>query len=92
MCFINGGKVLQVPDCRNLDPEKILAEISKEQNFDVTYVDIDEKTEDGDVQCLVQETSFIPTVSYLTVWQIQICFIFSIRIFILQSYRIPENT
>ena len=49
-----------VCDCRNLDPEKILAEISKEQNFDVTYVDIDEKTEDGDVQCLVQETSNIP--------------------------------
>jgi len=49
---------------RNLDPEKILAEISKEQNFDVTYVDIDEKTEDGDVQCLVQISTLPVAVCY----------------------------
>ena len=43
----------------------MLAEISKEQKFEVTYVDIDEKTEDGDVQCLVQENiaTFSLTVS-----------------------------
>lgn len=49
---------------RSADPEKMLAEISKEQKFEVTYVDIDEKTEDGDVQCLVQISTFPVAVCY----------------------------
>ena len=36
----------------------LLEDLSKEQKFDVTYVDIEDKTEDGETQCLVQESCF----------------------------------
>lgn len=39
---------------RNLEYQTMLEEISKEQKFEVTYVEVDEKTEDGESQCLVQ--------------------------------------
>ena len=38
----------------SLDCVRLLAELSAEQNFDVTYVDIEERTANGEVQCLVQ--------------------------------------
>lgn len=37
-----------------LDCVRFLAGLSDEQNFDVTYVDIEERTASGEVQCLVQ--------------------------------------
>jgi len=37
-----------------LDCVRLLGELSAEQNFDVTYVDIEERNATGDVQCLVQ--------------------------------------
>jgi len=37
-----------------LDCVRLLAELSSEQNFDVTYVDIEERNANGEVQCLVQ--------------------------------------
>lgn len=37
-----------------LDCVRLLAELSNEQNFDVTYVDIEERNANGEVQCLVQ--------------------------------------
>lgn len=37
-----------------LDCVRLLAELSTEQNFDVTYVDIEERNANGEVQCLVQ--------------------------------------
>ena len=36
-----------------LDCVRLLAELSNEQNFDVTYVDIEERNANGEVQCLV---------------------------------------
>lgn len=38
----------------NLEYVKLLAELGHEQMFDVTYVDIEEKTSSGEEQCLVQ--------------------------------------
>jgi len=46
------------------DCVKMLADISKEQKFEVTYVEVDEKTESGDTQCLVQISSFPVAVCY----------------------------
>jgi len=37
-----------------LDCVRLLGELSTEQNFDVTYVDIEERNATGEVQCLVQ--------------------------------------
>ena len=37
-----------------LDCVRLLGELSTEQNFDVTYVDIEERNANGEVQCLVQ--------------------------------------
>ena len=34
----------------------MLEDLSKEQSFEVTYVDIEDKTEDNETQCLVQVT------------------------------------
>ncbi|KAL5289742.1 TARBP2 family protein [Megaselia abdita] len=39
---------------QNLDPAKFLEEISQEQQFEVTYVDIEEKSYSNLSQCLVQ--------------------------------------
>jgi len=39
---------------RNVNFQQLLDDVSKEQKFEVTYVEVDEKTEDGDHQCLVQ--------------------------------------
>uniref|UniRef100_A0A182P4B9 DRBM domain-containing protein n=1 Tax=Anopheles epiroticus TaxID=199890 RepID=A0A182P4B9_9DIPT len=39
---------------RNIDFIHFLAEIAKEQRFEVTYVDIEEKASNGKYQCLVQ--------------------------------------
>lgn len=49
---------------KNLDCEVLLSEISKEQKFEVTYVKVDEKTEEGDVQCLVQISTMPVAVCY----------------------------
>ena len=38
----------------NMDCVRILAELGNEQHFDVTYVDIEERTAKNEVQCLVQ--------------------------------------
>lgn len=37
-----------------LDCVRLLAELSNEQHFEITYVDIEEKTASGEFQCLVQ--------------------------------------
>lgn len=39
---------------KKLDAVKFLEEISQEQQFEVTYVDIEEKTFSNNSQCLVQ--------------------------------------
>jgi RISC-loading complex subunit TARBP2 len=46
------------------DYQTMLKEISTEQKFDVTYVEVDEKTEDGEVQCLVQVSTLPVAVCY----------------------------
>lgn len=38
----------------NLDSVKLLQDIASEHQFEVTYVDIEEKTFSGKCQCLVQ--------------------------------------
>jgi len=42
----------------------LLEDLSKEQKFDVTYVDIEDKTEDGETQCLVQISTLPVAVCY----------------------------
>ena len=42
----------------------MLEDLSKEQKFDVTFVDIDDKTEDGETQCLVQISTLPVAVCY----------------------------
>lgn len=49
---------------RNLEYQTMLEEISKEQKFEVTYVEVDEKTEDGESQCLVQISTLPVAVCY----------------------------
>ena len=43
---------------------KILADLGQEQQFEVTYVDVDEKTDSGEVQCLVQLSTLPVAVCY----------------------------
>lgn len=49
---------------KTVDYPAMLKEISTEQKFEVTYVEIEEKTEDGDVQCLVQVSTLPIAVCY----------------------------
>lgn len=49
---------------RTVDYQAMLGEISKEQKFDVTYVEVEEKTEEGEVQCLVQISTLPVAVCY----------------------------
>ena len=42
----------------------MLEDLSKEQSFEVTYVDIEDKTEDGEIQCLVQISTLPVAVCY----------------------------
>jgi RISC-loading complex subunit TARBP2 len=42
----------------------MLEDLSKEQSFEVTYVDIEDKTEDGETQCLVQISTLPVAVCY----------------------------
>lgn len=49
---------------RNQDYRKILADIGKENKFEVTYVEVDEKTEADEAQCLVQISTFPVAVCY----------------------------
>jgi len=51
---------------KNTDHQNLLDEISKEQKFDVTYVEAEEKTEDGEHQCLLQISTFPIAVCYAT--------------------------
>ena len=41
-----------------------MADLGQEQQFEVTYVDVDEKTDDGEVQCLVQLSTLPVAVCY----------------------------
>jgi len=43
---------------------KMLADLGQEQQFEVTYVDVDEKTDSGEVQCLVQLSTLPVAVCY----------------------------
>merc|ERR1719312_890176 len=49
---------------RNIDHLALLDEISKEHKFEVTYVEVEEKTEEGEVQCLVQISTLPVAVCY----------------------------
>jgi len=49
---------------RTTDYQTMLEEISKEQKFEVTYVEVDEKTEEGESQCLVQISTLPVAVCY----------------------------
>jgi len=49
---------------RNNDYSGLLEEISKEHKFEVTYVEVEEKTEEGEVQCLVQISTLPVAVCY----------------------------
>jgi len=49
---------------KSVDYQSMLKEISTEQKFDVTYVEVDEKTEEGEVQCLVQVSTLPIAVCY----------------------------
>ena len=42
----------------------MLADLGQEQQFEVTYVDVDEKTDSGEVQCLVQLSTLPVAVCY----------------------------
>ena len=42
----------------------MLADLGEEQQFEVTYVDVDEKTDSGEVQCLVQLSTLPVAVCY----------------------------
>jgi RISC-loading complex subunit TARBP2 len=48
----------------NFDYVRLLAELGHEQKFEVTYVDIEERLESGDLQCLVQ----------LSTWPVAVCY------------------
>ena len=50
--------------CLFSDFVKILAELGQEQQFEVTYVDVDEKTDSDEVQCLVQLSTLPVAVCY----------------------------
>ena len=43
---------------------KILADLGQEQQFEVTYVDVDEKSDGDEVQCLVQLSTLPVAVCY----------------------------
>ena len=43
---------------------KMLVDLGQEQQFEVTYVDVDEKTDSGEVQCLVQLSTLPVAVCY----------------------------
>lgn len=49
---------------RGLDYQRYLDEISKEQKFDLTYVELDDKTEEGDHQCILQISTMPIAVCY----------------------------
>jgi len=49
---------------KSVDYQSMLKDISTEQKFGVTYVEVDEKTEDGEVQCLVQVSTLPIAVCY----------------------------
>lgn len=48
----------------NLDSKNFLEEIGKEQNFDITYVDIEEKSVSDQYHCLIQLLTVPVTVVY----------------------------
>ena len=49
---------------KNTDYKTILSQLGQELQFDVTHVDLDEKSEDGQVQTLVQISSFPVAVCF----------------------------
>merc|ERR1711915_232823 len=49
---------------RSADYKQMLEDISKEQKFEVTYVEVDERTEEGDHQFLVQISTLPVAVCY----------------------------
>ena len=48
----------------NSDFVRILADLGQEQQFEVTYVDVDERTDGNEVQCLVQLSTLPVAVCY----------------------------
>ena len=48
----------------------MLEEISKEQKFEVTYVEVDEKTEEGESQCLVQGSNLYALIILLVIFHL----------------------
>lgn len=49
---------------KSSDFVKILVELGQEQQFEVTYVDVDERTDSDEVQCLVQLSTLPVAVCY----------------------------
>lgn len=50
----------------NFDYVRLLAELGQEQNFEITYVDIEERSATGELQCLVQLSTLPVAVCYGT--------------------------
>ena len=48
----------------NLDYVRLLAELGQEQGFEITYVDIEERSASGENQCLVQLSTLPVAVCY----------------------------
>ena len=55
---------------RTTDYQTMLEEISKEQKFEVTYVEVDEKTEEGESQCLVQGSNLYALIILLVIFHL----------------------
>lgn len=49
---------------KDLNPVQLLQEIAAEQSFEVTFVDIEEKSMNGKVQCLCQLSTLPVAVCY----------------------------
>ena len=50
----------------NFDFVRLLAELGQEQSFEITYVDIEERSASGELQCLVQLSTMPVAVCYGT--------------------------
>lgn len=66
----NGSKLVHLHRTslknRTSDYVTVLGDLGKEQKFEVTYVEVDEKTDDDQVQCLVQLSTLPVAVCYGT--------------------------
>ena len=49
---------------KNNDFVSMLGELGKEQKFEVTYVEVEEKNDEDQIQCLVQLSTLPVAVSY----------------------------